>query len=736
MAGGGMMLSLDLSCTHVYGQGTKTHGAFLPNAWLRIYPDNKMVFMLDRNEMGQGVMTSSAMMVAEELEVSPDELTIEFAPEGREYNNTLFGVHATGGSTSTMASFPILREAGANARELLRAAAAKEWRVPLDEVVANEGRLSAPGKNASYGEMATRAAGMRIAKVTLKKPSEWKVLGKPHGRLDARPKVDGSAQFGIDVKIPGMLTAVVVRAPITGGKVKSFDAKEALALKGVEHVVEIPNGVAVVAKNYWLARRASNLLKVEFEGADESISTQSLHDAFAKRLDEEAATVTQEGDAKSTLEGAAQKISATYEVPYLQHAPMEPMNATARVAGDRCDVWAPTQGPAVCHEIATRVTGLDYDQVHIHPTYLGGGFGRRGMIDFVEEAVRISKATGATVKVVWSREDDMKSGFLRPATLSRFEGAVSDGKISAWSHTLAGQSVLFSASKSLLSAIPPEWLSYVAKDYMTKQFGNLLKSGSFVDPTPLEGASELPYDIENFDMHFAQHEPPIPVGFWRAVGHSSNGFIVESFVDELAHLAKVDPFVFRQKALHQSPRHLAVLNLAAEKAGWGKALPPGVFRGIAKHASFGSYVAQVVELSIENGQAKVHRVVCAVDCGRPLNPDIIKAQMEGGIIFGLSAALKQGIDFENGAIVQENFHDYRMLRMHEAPAIETHIVQSEEKPGGIGEVGLPPIAAAVGNAIFAATNVRLRKLPLEPEVQRAFLDKRIKNTRVAARGEK
>jgi isoquinoline 1-oxidoreductase beta subunit len=714
VAGGGLTVGfLVEGCKHVSG-GQALGGGFHPNAWVRITPDNVVTFFLDRAEMGQGVTTSHTQLLCEELEVSPDQVKVEFAPA--DYD--AFGVQLTGGSTSVTSQWDIIRQAGATARELLRQAAAKRWGVPVAEVTAKDGTLHHPKHGTlRYGDVATAAAEERVGEVELKEPKAWQVIGKPVGRLDAAMKTDGSARFGMDVQVEGMLIAVVIRPPVLRGTLRRFDARKALEVKGVQRVLAIPQGVAVVADNYWAARKAAPLVDVLWnDGEMASFSTDALREKHIALLREEAKTVTSEGDVDKAMASAKRTLRAVYEVPFVHHSTMEPMNATAHVEEGRTRVWAPTQAPTIVKDAVARMTGHAHKDIDVVTTFMGGGFGRRALADFVAEAVEISKRVHAPVKVVWSREDDMRHGQLRPASMSLCEGAVGDdGMPVAWHHRMTGQSIAYAFS-NMLGAMAPEMMPRPIMDFLGGGLGKLFIDGHIVDPTAVEGASDQPYKIANQKVEIAIYESGIPVFPWRSVGHSINAFVVESFIDELAHLGGKDPYQLRRALLADHPRQRAVLDAAAQAIGWQTAPPPGRFRGIAQHHCFNSYCAHAMEISVDGGQLRVHRVASAIDCGRVVNPDIVAAQMEGGVMYGLSAALKQRIDFDAGRVRQSNFHDYPMLRMHEAPEITTVIVPSEERPTGVGELAVPPTAPALANAIFAATGVRLRRLPLEPDL--------------------
>jgi len=665
---------------------------FAPNAWLRIGTDDSVLVIVDRSEMGQGVTTALPMLLAEELEADWTKIRFEFAPADKAYINQLFGMQGTGGSSSVRAAWKPLREAGARARSVLIAAAAQTWGVEPASCRAEAGAVihAATNRRLTYGALAQRAAALPVpADVLLKDPKDLRLVGKATKRLDTRFKVNGTAQFGIDVRVPGMLTAVVARSPVFGGKVRSFDATAAKAIPGVRHVVQISSGVAVVGDGYWPAKQGRDALKVSWdEGRVAQVSSASISSLFAQRATQDGAVARHDGDAAAALAGAAQRVEAVYEMPFLAHATMEPMNCTAHVRADGVDIWAPTQFQTGAQMIGAQIGGIAAEKVAVHTTYLGGGFGRRFELDFIMEALETSKAAGAPVKVIWSREDDIQHAQYRPANYHQLRaGLDAAGQPVAWTHRI------------------------VAPSIMARMFPQTVKNG--LDGEAVEGGAGLPYAVPNVHVDYQLTDTGIPVGFWRSVNNSFNAFAVEGFIDELAAAAKQDPYEYRRALLTTAPRHRGVLELAATKAGWGTPLPAGRGRGIAVYKSFESYAAQVAEVSVSpTGDVRVHRVVCAIDCGMHVNPSTIEAQMQSGIVFGLTAALKGAITIENGRVTQSNFHDYPMLRMAEMPVVEVHIVPSNEAPGGVGEPGTPPIAPAVCNAIFAATGKRIRKLPI------------------------
>ena len=673
--------------------GAKT---FAPNAFVRIGSEDLVTVIVNHSEMGQGVFTSLPMILADELDANWEKVRFEPAPVDPVYNHPVFGIQMTGGSTSTWSSFEQFRKAGATARAMLIAAAAQRWKVAPTSCRTENGTVvnTASGRRLSYGQLAESAAHLTPPQqVALKDPKDFKIIGKPLKRLDTPEKTNGKAIFGIDVKLPGMLTAVVARTPVFGGKLKNFNADKAKTVAGVKKVVEVPSGVAVIADGFWAAKRGRDALQIEWdEGAMSDFSTKSQREQYAEMAKQAGLSAHKVGDASSALAGAAKKIEAVYEAPYLSHAMMEPLNCAVDLRADRCEIWTGTQFQTIDRQNAALVAGLKPEQVQLHTTLLGGGFGRRAnpKSDFVSEAVHVAKSAGAPVKVIWTREDDMEGGYYRPMSYHAFAGGVdAQGNPVAWSHHIVGQSIM-------------EGTPFAAM---------LVKNG--VDSTSVEGAADLPYAFPNMSVEYHPAKVGVPVLWWRSVGHSYNAFVTESFFDEVAHLGGKDPFELRQKLLAKSPRDLGVLELVAEKAGWGSSLPSGRGRGIAVHSSFESFVAQVAEVSVDDGgKIRVHRVVCAVDCGRYVNPGIIEAQIQGAVIFGLTAALYDELTFEKGRLQQHNFNDYPMLRIDEAPEIEVHVVKNNEKSGGIGEPGVPCTAPAVTNAIFAATGKRIRKLPI------------------------
>lgn len=654
------------------------------NAWIRIAPDDSVTLFVSESEMGQGVLTSLPMILAEELDADWTKVRSAHALADPRYGN-----QGTGGSSSVRGDYADLRTAGAAARQMLLAAGAAAWGVPAAECRTEPNVVvhAASGRRASYGSLAAKAATLTPpADPPLKDPKEFRIIGTPARRLDTPAKSTGKAMFGIDVKRPDMLIAQVVHCPVFGGKPAGFDASRALQVPGVRHVVRIPTGIAVVADHFWAAKQGRDALSVEWDtgpGADLSSAAIS---ARLRRLAEGGAEARRVGDPDAALAGASRRIDAVYEVPYLAHATMEPMNCTADVRADRCEIWVPTQFQTQSRRLAAEITGLPLERVTLHTTFLGGGFGRRAQTDFLADAVHTSKAVGRPVKVIYTREDDMGAGWYRPVAFNRFQAALdADGWPLAWVHRIA--------SPSILAQMGP------------------LQGG--IDRTSVEGAQNLPYAIPNLLVTYAKADFPITVWFWRSVGSSINGYVTECFLDELARAGGKDPVALRRRLLTEHPRHRRVLDLAAEQAGWGSPLPAGRARGVAVHESFGSIVAEVAEVSLgEGGVPRVHRVVCAVDCGQFVNPDTVVAQMESGIAYGLSAALYGEITIDRGKAVQDNFDSYRVVRIDEMPAVETHIVAEGDPMGGIGEPGTPPIAPAVCNALLVLTGKPTRRLPI------------------------
>ena len=669
-------------------------GATALSAYVRIAADNRVTVVCGSSEMGQGVLTAIPMLVAEELDADWALVGVEQAPVDQAYNNPMFGMQATGGSTTVRANWLPMRQAGAAAREMLVAAAAAQWQVDASTLTTDKGTVSGPGgKKASYGSLVAAASRLVVpAKPKLKDSQSFKLLGKPTKRLDTVAKSNGSARFGIDAQVPGMLVAVMARAPAPGAKPKAMNEAAAKAVKGVQQVITLPSGVAVLARGYWAAKKGRDALDVQWDlGAAGQLNSAAISEMLDEGAREADAVALDQGNPRDASANAAKTLDARYEAPYLAHACMEPLNCTAWVQGDSVEIWAGTQSQGPAQGILGQVAQVTPAKVKINTLLLGGGFGRRFAPDFTIDATLLSKISGKPVKLIYTREDDMAAGFYRPPSVARFSGALNDqGALTMLKAGVGSPSIMAGSG-----------------------FMQLPANG--VDAMALEGLVDHPYDIPNQRIAYGRREPGPQVWFWRSVGHSQNGFFTESFIDEMAAAAGKDPFEFRRALLGKSPRHKAVLELAAQKAGWGTPLPKGVARGIAVASSFGSYVAEVAELSVgADGTPRVHRVVAAVDCGMTVNPLTIERQIEGAIVYGLTAALYGKISFKDGRVEQGNFHQYPMLRMNEMPKVEVHIVKSSEEPGGIGEPGTPPIAPAVVNALFALTGKRVRSLPIDP----------------------
>jgi isoquinoline 1-oxidoreductase beta subunit len=691
-AGGGLMLSLRLPFA-----GGDAAGAdpFVPNAFVRIDRDGQVVLTMPYVEMGQGTYTSIPMLIAEELEVELAQVLLEHAPPDEKlYANPLLGVQATGNSNAIRGAWQPLRQAGATARVMLVSAAAKRWNVDPASCRAQSGEvLHAPtGRRIKYGELAGDAARLPVPQgVALKQPKDFKLIGTPAKRLDTPAKVNGSAVYGIDVRLPGMKFATLAQSPVFGGRVKRVDDTAAKAVKGVRQIVRLDDAVAVVADHMGAAKKGLAALVIEWDdGPHAKLNTDDIAGALEKATLNSGAVAQNIGDADKAMAAAAAKVEATYQVPFLAHATMEPMNCTVHVRNDGCEVWVGNQAIARAQAEAAKAAGLPLDKVVLHNHLIGGGFGRRLEADGVARAVEIGKQVDGPVKVVWTREEDIQHDMYRPYWLDRLSAGLNErGMPIAWNNRFAGSSVI------------ARWLP--------PGFSNGL------DPDSTEGAIDLAYDLPNMHVEYVRVEPPgIPTAFWRSVGPSHNVFVTEGFMDELAAAAKQDPVAYRRALLGKSPRAKAVLDLAAEKSGWGQPLGERIGRGIAIQFVFATYMAQVAEVDVaKDGAVRVRRVVCAVDCGTVVNPDTVRAQIESAIIFGISAALYGEITLKNGRVQQTNFDTYQVLRMKEAPAVEVHIVENLEPPGGMGEAGTSLIVPAVANAIFAATGKRLRKMPVD-----------------------
>ena len=686
LAGGGLLLGIGLGgCSKPAALGG---AGGQPVAWLRIGGDDSITVFVDKSEMGQGVYTALTQLLAEELGVALEAIRVEAAPVAPEYVNNLLGAQITGGSTSIRDGFEKLRKAGAQARTMLLQAAATHWGVAPGELRIDGGAVLHGKERLSYGALAEAAAKSPIPKeITLKPATEFTLVGKPAKRIDTAAKLDGSATYGIDVKLPGMLHGAIAQCPTLGGKLASFDGSAAEAMPGVKKIVGVGNGVVVVADHYWQARKALEAVKITWDpGANANLGSQGIRSRLRNAATREGRGVRADGDASAAIKTAAKVVRATYDLPLLAHATLEPQCCTADVRTDGADIHAPTQTQTIAQATAAAAAGLKPEQVKIHTTLLGGGFGRRLEVDVIPAAVLASKAVGKPVKVIWSREEDTTHDTYRPPAHDEVVGAFdASGKLVAWKLDLTGPSIT------------------------ARMFPPVVATA--VDPFAVEAAANFPYDVPNVAVNYNREEIGIDVGYWRSVSHALNCFVAESFIDELAHAAAQDPYAFRSGLLRKQPRFKRVLDEAASRAGWGKA-PAGHHQGIALMEGYGTYMAQVVEISMRGNQLAIHRITCAVDCGQMVNPNIVDQQVEGSILFGLTAALWGEITLAKGQVQQRNFDSYRMLRLPEAPRIDVHLLASGKAPGGIGEPGTAVVGPALANAIFAATGKRLRSLPI------------------------
>lgn len=690
IAGTGLTLGVYLPGAVSEAQAAGT--VYTPNAWVHIADDNTITLISARSEMGQGVYTSMPMLIAEELNVDIKKVRVAIAPPNAVYNNALLGAQITGGSTSVRDGWEKLRIGGAQVRTMLVAAAAEKWKVDPATCHAENGMVIGPkGKKATYGQLAQAASKLPVpTEVVLKDPKDFNIIGKPLTRLDTPGKVNGTAEFGIDVNLPGMVYASLEQCPVIGGKVKSFDASRARTMPGVLDVVQIDDGVAVVANSYWRAKKAREALSVEWdEGPVATLNNAVMMDGIRNAAaTEKNINVKKTGDAAVALGNAFWIMKAEYQSQLLAHATLEPMNFTADYRNGKCLLIGPTQFQQGAQGAVAAALGIKPEDITLKTTFLGGGFGRRLELDFIVQAAQISKAVGKPVKLVWTREDDTTHDFYRPMALNRMAaGLDAKGKPVALTFQVTSQSITQRAF-----GLPKDTL----------------------DPFMVE-AAVVPYDIPNMTQDLVIHDTGLRAGYWRSVSHALNAFANESFIDEMASATGKDPYAYRMSLLDKQPRFANVLKLAAEKAGWGGELPEGRSRGIALMEGYDTYMAQVAEISVKNNEIKVHRVVVAADLGRMVNPDTVEAQIQSSIAFGLSAALFEQITLENGRVQQTNFNNFPVVRMNEMPQIEVVLVDSTEKPGGIGEPATALIGPAVANALFAATGKRVRKLPLSPE---------------------
>ncbi|MDH5277221.1 MAG: xanthine dehydrogenase family protein molybdopterin-binding subunit [Gammaproteobacteria bacterium] len=686
-----------------------------PNAWLQIRPDGAIILQIDKIEMGQGVTTGYVTLLAEELDVAPGQVTTQIAPVHPLFQDP---AQLTGESRSMVARWLPVRETGARARQMLLAAAARRWQTDITTLDTDGAGTVIDGRGNSlrYADLANEAATLPVpARVELRTPAQYRWIGREVPRPDIPAKVLAQARYGIDTQLPDLKVAIVLRPAQLQAVLRSHDAAAARSMAGVVDIFPIHSGIAVVADNFWQAQQAAAAIRAEWEpGPLAGVSSESIRAGQGRQLDTQSGLrIRDDGAAEAAFKGAARVVEAEYWVPYLAHATLEPMNATVWFHDGGCEAWVPNQSPDIARQLICDVTDLPRAAVTVHSTLVGGGFGRRAIMDYVTEAAEIGRRFEHPVKLVWSREDDMRHGVFREATLHRLRGGLdASGQPVAWQHRLIAASLnrlIFPLTAALMA---PEWMPKALvrgiTDAAVPVFDRLV--GSYA---AREGANSMAYAIPNVQVDLAEWNPGVPTGIWRSVSHSYTSFVIESFIDELAHAADEDPAAFRRRYLATSPRHLAALELVLAQSGWNESLPAGRYRGLAIQEAFNTVVAQVAEISIAGDRTiRVHRVTCAVDCGTAINPDVVRQQMEGGILFGLSAALYGEITIEDGAVRESNFHDYRLLRIADAPAIDVHIVPSEEPPSGVGEPGVPPIAPAVANAVFAATGQRLRTLPL------------------------
>ena len=715
VTGGGLIVGFSLSgCSSPEVPMEQISGAFEPDAFLQITPNNIVRFYFPRDEMGQGAIMGLTTLVAEELDISPTDIDVVFSGVHPDYNNPEFGMQGTGGSTSIKVHFYPLRQSSANVRAVILDAAAIELGVPRTSLSTADAHVINAGERYPYGQFVAKAAELPLPEdAPLTPRSNFKYIGKDIARIDSQSKSTGTAVYGIDVDIPNLHHAVVKRCPVAGGTVVAYDSGPVLALPGVTDVVEIASGVAVVAEKFWQAKKAAAALQVEWDLPEFSgVSTAQIKADYQQAMhDEEGDSEAKQGDLEQGFAAADTVIENEYWAPYLAHAPLEPMNAVVRIENGRADLWSGNQGPTGARGLVARYADLPVENVTVHNVFLGGGFGRRGVLTHIVEATQTAVAAGKPVQLVWTREDDIQNGFYRPASLMSIKGGVDDqGNITGWFAKRVGGNIMPDTLRMALPGLLPtavpegltQWMAGVADSVF---------DGWVVDHAGIEGLFE-DYDFPNREVRHVTKNHGLPLTFWRSVGHSFTAFAKETMIDELAEQAGRDPVDFRLQNTHNNPRLNNVIRLAGERM---RQLPKteGRALGLSAHGSFFSYVAQAAEVSVDNGQITVHRVVCVLDCGQVVNPDIVKGQMEGSIMFGLTAALHGNIEIENGTVKESNFHNYPILRMNEAPEVEVIIVDSDEDPTGVGEPGLPPIAPAVANAVYKATGQRLRSMPLK-----------------------
>lgn len=674
------------------------------NAFLQVRPDGVVVFQLPRAEMGQGVYTGLTTVVAEELSMPASAIVVEHAYFHPEFRDPEFGMMMTGGSVSLRNNYTNLRQAAANLREWMRQAAAKHLQADLASLRVENGAVnSADGATTHFSALVATAKTISTPEnAALKQPADFNQIGKESLRLDALAKVTGTATFGIDCNLPGAVTAVMRRCPHLGGRVKGFDASAAKAMRGVEAVFEVNGGVAVVASGYWPARKAADALDIEWDkGPLAGLNDAKLLAHQRELLAEDGRNVVEVGDSKAAV---GERLSAEYRVPMLAHSPMEPPNALVNITRDKVEIWTGSQVPDTVIGVVAAAVDRPREQIVVHNQMLGGGFGRRLVPDYIVEAAKIAQKIGKPVKLVWSREDDIQHDYYRPPAIARLSATLDQGRVTSFSGKTVVQSIMGQLMPVFAEAAMPEWVPPM----IPRSLAGLARH---FDTSMTEGLGDTNYQFPYIKVDTVRDDTPIPVGFWRSVGHSQNAFFTESFMDELAYQLGEDPVAFRLKHMPPDTNRYRVLTEVAKIAGWGQA-PAGQFQGVAAHDAFHSSVAQVVNASVAGKTIRVHKVVCAVHCGLAVNPDIVRSQMESAIIFGLTAALKGKISLDDGRVVESNFHDYQMLKLAETPDIEVHIIPSDEPPTGVGEPGLPPLAPALANAVFAATGQRLRELPL------------------------
>jgi isoquinoline 1-oxidoreductase beta subunit len=712
LVGGGLVVGFGLGgCSSSLLPLEVEEGAYSANAFIQITPDNLVRFYCPRDEMGQGVTTGLGTLIGEELDVSPADLDVAFAGAHADYNNPAMGVQATGGSTSMRAHYTQLRQAGADVRALLLAAAAKDLGVPQSELVTDNCHVVHNDTRRPYGQFVATANTMKLPENTpLKANDEFIYIGKDAARLDAVAKSTGTAKYGIDADIPDMHYAVVRRSPVAGAKLVSVDKGAALAMPGVTHVVEISSGVAVVAQKYWQAKTAAAKLELTWESvALSKVSTESIYADYQQGLNDEGLVEADEGDLQPAFDNAASVVEAEYWTPYLAHAPMEPMNAVLRIQNGEAELWSGTQGPGAAQGLVSRFSGIETDKIQVHSSYLGGSFGRRGTLTHIVEITEIAVAANKPIQLLWSREDDIRNGLYRPASLMKIKAGVdSNGNVNAWQAKRVGGNITPETLKNMLPALLPG-VPGGALDFLVGVTNKIFK-GWIIDAPSIEGLAD-DYDFPNKEVRHVTLEHGVPLTFWRSVGHSYTAFAKETMMDELAEKAGKSAIDFRLQNTSNNPRMNNVIKVAGEKMA--QMTPAeGRYLGFAAHNSFFTDVAEIVEISIDDGKIRVHKVTCVVDCGLAVNPDVVRGQMEGAVMYGLTATLHGDLHLDNGEFRESNFHDYPILRMNEAPEVDVVIIQSQDDPTGVGEPGLPPIAPAVANAVYAATGQRLRALPL------------------------